>query len=159
MNVICFREIIKRNLKKCPRWMTHSKHGQNPILLFFFWEGDFNFNFFTFCVLQPSFMHKLLLGKHVSSRYPAGIAQQSQDKQVPVLRLFSVSELFGTELHAPLPCFAEFMESTKYVFILLHITLNTVQWHELKRRHEGFALPFLVFIWFQICPKALPLIC
>lgn len=126
--------------------MTHSKHGHNPILLFFFWEGDFNFNFFTFCVLQQSFMHKLLLGKHVSSRYPAGIAQQSQDKQVPVLRLFSLSELFGTELHAPLPFFAEFMESTKYVFILLHITLNTVQWRELRRRHKGFVLPFLVFI-------------
>lgn len=48
-------------------------------------------------------MHKLQLGKHVSSWSPAGVAQQSQDKQVPVLRLLSVSEPFESELRTPFP--------------------------------------------------------
>lgn len=58
---------------------------------------------FTFCVWQHSFMHKLLFRKRVSFWFPAGIAEQSQDKQVPVLKLFSVGEPFGTHLHASLP--------------------------------------------------------
>lgn len=45
-------------------------------------------------------MHKPLLREHVSSRSPAGMAQQSQGKQVPVLRLFSIWKALWSELHS-----------------------------------------------------------
>lgn len=118
--------------------MTHSKHRQNHILLFsllfFFWKENFNFFYFYvffLFVLQQSFMYKLLLRKHVSSWSPDGIAQQCQDKQVPVLRLFSVSVSFGTELHIPLPSCRVHGKYTIHVFTQ-HIKLNTLQWQELK---------------------------
>lgn len=142
MNVICFREIIKRNTKiSLHIQMTHSKHRQNPLPLFpllFFWKEDFNFFYlYVFFVLQQSLMHKLLLRKHVSSRSPAGVAQQSRHKQVPVLRLFSVSKPFGTELHTPLPFCAV---HGKYIpAFTQHIKLKTLQWHEHKgkKRTKG----------------------
>lgn len=98
-------------------WLTVNR--QNPFQLFsglFFCKEDFNFNFYI-CFLQQSFVHKLVVGKHVSSWSPAGIPLQSQDKQVPVLRLFSASELFWYELQI----YTEFMESTKYIFFLFFI--------------------------------------
>lgn len=61
-------------------------------------------------------MPKLLFRKHVSSWLPAGIAQQSQDKQVAILRLYSrVSKVFGTEMHI-FSLSTEFMESTQQGF-------------------------------------------
>lgn len=112
MNVICFTEIIKRNKNlPCILRMTHSKQTKSDFIVF---SGQrILILTFTFCVLQQSFMHKPQLRKYICSWSPAGTAQQSQDKQVPVLRLFRVSEPFGTKLHTPLPS-DEFIESTKY---------------------------------------------
>ena len=114
MNVICFREIIKRNTNLPPALlMSHSKKtksrsivfwaffSERRILIFYFYL----FFFFFLHVSKQRFMHKPLLRKHVFPWSPAGIARQSQDKQVPVLRLLIVSEPFGSELHTPLPFF------------------------------------------------------
>lgn len=150
--------------------MTHSKHRQNPLLLFpllFFWKEDFNFFYlYVFFVLQQSLMHKLLLRKHVSSSSPAGVAQQSRHKQVPVLRLFSVCIIwYWTELHTPLPFCAV---HGKYIRAFTqHIKLNTLQWHEHKgeKKNKGsFVMPFLYlsdpkfvqrhYLWFEIDVKS-----
>lgn len=80
-------------------------------------------------------MHKLLLGKHVSSWSPAGVGQQSQDKQVPVLRLFSVSEAFVCEPHTSLP-FCGVHGKYKMCVFTQRVKLNTVQWRKLKRNKE-----------------------
>lgn len=144
MNVICFREIIKRN-KNLPLALrlTHSEHRQNPILLFsgLFFSGRriliFTLLRFVSCsrALCISCCSENISSSIVSSWSPAGIAQQSQDKQVPVLRLFSVSEPFGTELHTPLP-FCRVHGKYKICVFAQHIKLNTLQWHEVDRNKE-----------------------
>lgn len=112
---------------------------------------------FRFYFLQQSFMHKLLLRNHVSSWSLAGIAQQSQDKQVPVLRLFIVSEPFGTELLTPLLFYR--VHGKYKIADFTHIRLNTVQWHKLKGNKETREFCFASLVsWSRICPKALFLI-
>ena len=86
---------------------------------------------FGFCFLQQSFMLRLLFRNHVSSWSLAGIAQQSQVKQVPVLRLSSVSGPFRAELLTPL-LFCR-VHGKCEICDFSHIKWNIVQWHELKR--------------------------
>lgn len=134
--------VSERLLKEIKNCLAHTNDSQQTqaksysivFSAFFFWKENLNFFYFYvffLFVLQQSFMYKLLLRKHVSSWSPDGIAQQCQDKQVPVLRLFSVSVSFGTELHIPLPSCRVHGKYTIHVFTQ-HIKLNTLQWQELK---------------------------
>lgn len=90
---------------------------------------------------------------------PAAIAQQSQDKQVPVLWLFSVSEVCNWTAHS----FTFLQSSWKVENISFYSTQHTkwkiVQWHQPKRDEETqeFCFDFFVYIWAQICPQALGL--
>lgn len=116
--------------------MTHSKHRQNHILLFsllffFLWKENFNFfYFYVFLSCSRALCISCCSENMSPSRSPDGIAQQCQDKQVPVLRLFSVSVPFGTELHTSLPSCR--VHGKYIIHVFTQHKLNTLQWQELK---------------------------
>lgn len=122
-NVICFREIIKRNksLPHAPDWLLCFLKVDfilTPLFLSFFF-------FFYIFFSQQSLVWKLQLREHGSSRSPAGTEQQSQDKQVPVLRLFSVWKALWSKLNSPPPFWGV---HGKYIiwFSLTRFHLNTI---------------------------------
>lgn len=83
------------------------------------------FFFFNIFFSQQSLVRKLQLREHGSSRSPAGTEQQSQDKQVPVLRLFSVWKALWSKLNSPPPFWGV---HGKYIiwFSLTRFHLNTI---------------------------------